>query len=52
MYVLAQASATNTRSALLTLGPDPVTCIKIYNYQAESDLCDSRSALAKHIFRF
>jgi len=46
---LAQASATNTRSALLTLGPDPVPCITIYNYQSDSRHCDSRSALAKHI---
>jgi len=48
----AQASATNTRSALLTLGPDPVACITIYSSQAGSCHCDIRSALAKHIFRF
>jgi len=45
MDELAQASATNTRSALLTLGPDLVSCIIIYNYQADSRHCDSRSAL-------
>jgi hypothetical protein len=54
MDELAQASATNTPSALLTLGPGPVPCIDMYNYQADSRHCDSRSALAKHIcvFRF
>jgi len=49
---LAQASATNIRSALLTLGPDPVACITISSYQAGSRYCDSRFALSKHIFRF
>jgi hypothetical protein len=52
MDELAQASATNTPSALLTLGTDPVASIIIYNYQAVSRHCDSRSALAKRIFRF
>jgi len=52
MDELAQASATKSRSALLTFGLDPVACINIYNSQAESRHCDSRSALAKHIFRF
>jgi hypothetical protein len=40
MDELAQASATNTQSALLTLGPDPVAYINIYNYQAESRQCE------------
>jgi hypothetical protein len=48
---LAQASATNTQSAMLSIGPDSVTCITIHNYQDGSRLYDSRSALAKHIFR-
>jgi hypothetical protein len=37
---LAQASATNTRSALLTLGPDPVACINIYSYQVGNRHCE------------
>jgi hypothetical protein len=49
---LAQASATNTQSVLLTLGQEPVACINIYSYRAESRHCDSRSALSKHVFRF
>jgi len=52
MDELAQASATNTRSALLTLGPDPVACINICNYQPEGRHCDCLSASAKHMFRF
>jgi len=52
MDELAQASATNTRSALLTLGPDPVACINICIYHAEGRHYGSRSALAKHIFDF
>ena len=43
---LAQASETNTRYAVPNIGPDPVTYINIYNYQAVSRHCDSRSALA------
>jgi len=52
MDELAQGRATNTRPALLTFGPDPVVCINIYDYQADSRHCDSSSALAKHTFRF
>ena len=48
---LAQTSATNTRSAVLNIGPDSVICITIYNYQAGSRRCGSRSALAKPVFR-
>jgi len=32
MDELAQAGATNSRSDVLALGPDPVTCITIYEY--------------------
>jgi len=49
---LAQASAKKTRYAEPNIGPDPVPCITIYNYQSDSRHCDSRSALPKHIFRF
>ena len=52
MYELTKASGTNSPSVLLTLGPDPLACINIYSYQAESRHCDSHSALAKHIFHF
>jgi hypothetical protein len=48
----AKASTTNTRSALLTLGPDPVACINKYSYQPESRHCDVRAVLSKHIFHF
>ena len=44
---LAQASETNTRYAVPNIGPDPVTYINIYNYQAVSRHCDS-----EHIFKF
>jgi len=32
MDELAQAGATNSRSGVLALGPDPVTFITIYEY--------------------
>jgi len=53
MNRLAQASARNTRYAVLNIGPETVTCITIYNYQAESRHCyRRRSALPKHIILF
>jgi len=36
--LLEQASATNTQSPPLTLGPDPVSCVTIYYSVANQTL--------------